>query len=103
MKFSGKASQVLDHMKKTGCTDPRWTKIAELHQNNEHDAANRLFRKIFGLVEPMSEEKKEEMRIYNETHKEEIEERRKQKREVKKRALELINGGKKQKKIKRKR
>jgi hypothetical protein len=51
----------------------------------------------------MTEEKKEEMRIYNETHKEEIKEKRERKREVKKRSLELINGGKKQKKIKRKR
>lgn len=87
-----KASKVLEHFRKDKCgADLRWGKVVELRLAYKNDSANRLARKLLGVATPMSEEKKAELKKYNEEHKEEIAERAKKKREQRNRTLELIN------------
>jgi len=77
-----------------------WGRVVALRAAGEQDAAERLVRKLLGVQgPPMSEETKEKLREYNETHKEEIKARREQEREVRRRTLALLRtGGKGRKK-----
>jgi hypothetical protein len=71
-----------------------WAKVVELRLAHEEDAADRLVRKLLGVQgPPMSEETKEKLREYNETHKEEIKERKEQKLEVRRRTIALLSTG----------
>jgi hypothetical protein len=73
-----------------------WQKVSDLRQAGHNDAANRLARKLLGVQgEPMSEETKEKLRRYNEEHKEEIQERRKQERATLERTKALLRTGNK--------
>lgn len=69
----------------------QWAKVVELRASGEMDAADRAARKAMGIVpEPMSEEAKEKLREYNETHKEEIRERAKFKRMAQRRTRAIM-------------
>lgn len=71
-----------------------WARVAELRREGKDDSAGRLARKLLGVQgEPMSEETKEKLRRYNEEHKEEIQARREQEREVRRRTLALLQTG----------
>lgn len=71
-----------------------WAKVVELRRAHEEDAAGRLVRKLLGVQgPPMSEETKEKLREYNETHKEEIKARKTQEREVRERTLAHLGAG----------
>lgn len=67
-----------------------WQKVIDLKAEGKDGSADRLIRKIFGIQEPMSEEAKEKLRLWNLEHKEEIAERAKQKREFERRTKELL-------------
>lgn len=68
-----------------------WMQVVELRAKGEFDAADRIARRAMGIMpEPMSEEAKEKLREYNETHKEEIKERVKLKRIVKARTQAIM-------------
>lgn len=68
-----------------------WAKVVELRAKGELDAADRIAKRAMGIVpEPMSEEAKEKLREYNETHKEEIKERAKLKRTIKSRTRQIM-------------
>jgi hypothetical protein len=77
MKVRGKASKVLFHQKHGCSTDPRWGEVVRARRAGHASTADRIARKILGVAEPMSEEAKEKLREYNETHKEQIKARRK--------------------------
>lgn len=64
-----------------------WGKVVTLRAEHQNDAADRMARKLLGCAEPMSEEAKAKLKAYNEAHKEEITQRRKEKREMRKRLL----------------
>lgn len=71
-----------------------WGKVAELKRTGDTDAAAKLSRKLLGIQgPPMSEETKEKLRAYNEANKEEIRERRRREREVRRRTLALLKTG----------
>ena len=71
-----------------------WARVVELRAAGEADAADRLVRKLLGVQgPPMTEEKKAELRAYAEAHKEEIQQRKKQKREVRRRTVALLTTG----------
>jgi hypothetical protein len=72
----------------------QWARIVELHRAGQHDAADRLRRKILGLVEPMSDEAKAKLRAYNEDHKDEIRARAKIKRIERRRLRAVMKAGK---------
>jgi hypothetical protein len=75
-----------------------WKRIIELRKDGQHDAADRLVRKILGIQgPPMSEETKEKLRRYNEEHAEEIKARKQQEREVRKRTIAILTTGRKRK------
>lgn len=68
-----------------------WLKVSELRKAGDTDAASRLSRKLLGVKNPpMTEEKKAELKAYNETHKDEIKERRHHEREVRRRTMALL-------------
>lgn len=71
-----------------------WAKVAQLRREGSDCAAQRLIRKLLGVQgEPMSEETKQKLREYSEEHKEEIEERKQQEREIHKRTIALLTAG----------
>ena len=71
-----------------------WGRVVSLRTAGEQDAADRLVRKLLGIQgPPMSEETKQKLREYNETHKEEIKARKEQEREVRRRTLALLQTG----------
>lgn len=71
-----------------------WAKVVELRAAGQDDAAARLVRRLLGVHgEPMSEEKKEEMRRWKEEHKDEIKERKRTELEIRKRTLALLKTG----------
>lgn len=76
----------------------QWTRVLELRQAGQHEAADRLRRKILGLVEPMSEEAKEKLRAYNEAHKDEIRARAKIKRLEQRRLMAVMKAPKRTRK-----
>jgi len=66
------------HQKTTACAkqDP-FAKVVELREKGEDASARRAVKKILGVQgPPMSEETKEKLRVYKETHKEEIKRRK---------------------------
>lgn len=68
-----------------------WARVVELRANGEFDAADRIARRAMGVKsEPMSEEAKEKLREYRETHAEEIKARAKQKRAIKARTRAIM-------------
>lgn len=68
-----------------------WAKVVELRAKGELDAADRIARRAMGIAsEPMSEETKQKLREYNETHREEIKERAKLKRTIKSRTRQIM-------------
>lgn len=74
--------------------DSDWARVIELRRSGEDGAADRLVRKLLGVQgPPMSEETKEKLRLYNEEHREEILERRKQAAELRRRTLALLTTG----------
>jgi hypothetical protein len=73
-----KASKVLAHGKT--CVNPAWQRIEEARKEGLFDKANRIFRKLFGIGEPMSEEAKQKLKEYREAHAEEIKEKQQGKR-----------------------
>lgn len=81
-----------------------WGRVAELRAAGQIDSACRVARKLLGVQgPPMSEEKKEELRIYHEKHKLEISERNKQKRFVRRRTLEVLKAPRRKTKVRRRR
>lgn len=71
-----------------------WARVVELRRAGQDDAASRLVRKLLGVQgEPMSDETKEKLRIYNEEHKDEIRERRQQQVAVRRRTIALLTTG----------
>lgn len=73
-----------------------WLKVSELRKAGDTDAASRLAKKLLGVKKPpMTEEKKAELKAYNETHKEEIKERRRLERETRRRTIALLDTGRK--------
>ncbi len=70
-----------------------WQKALDLRKQGQDAAADRVINKILGISKPMSEEAKAKLREYNEKNREAIKERQRQKREVRKRTLELVKGG----------
>lgn len=66
-----------------------WGKVVALRAERQDDAADRMARKLLGCAEPMSDEAKAKLKAYNESHKEEINQRRKEKREVRRRLLAM--------------
>lgn len=81
-----------------------WTRVAAMRRAGDLDSADRLARKLLGVQgPPMSEETKAKLREYNETHKEEIQERRRQESEVRRRTLDILTPkGKAEKQVRRK-
>ena len=76
-----------------------WSRVVLLRTVREVDAADRLVRKLLGVQgPPMSEETKEKLREYNETHKEEIKLRKEQKLEVRRRTIALLSTGSRRRK-----
>lgn len=74
--------------------DEGWARVVELRRTNQDGAADRLVRKLLGVQgAPMSEETKAKLRQYSEEHKEEIQERKKQEREVRTRTIALLTTG----------
>lgn len=68
-----------------------WMKVSELRKAGDTDAASRLVRKLLGVQSPpMTEEKKAELKAYNEAHKDEIKDRRRQEREVRRRTMAML-------------
>lgn len=68
-----------------------WAKVVELRALGDLDAADRIAKRAMGIVpEPMSEEAKEKLREYNETHKDEIKERAKLKRMTQRRTRAIM-------------
>jgi hypothetical protein len=67
-----------------------WQRATELRAQGQDGAADRVIRKILGVVEPMSEEAKAKLRAYNEEHKEEIKQRREERRATRQRTLEIL-------------
>jgi len=67
-----------------------WKRVIELKAAGKEGSADRLVRKIFGIQEPMTEEDKEKLRIYNADHAEEIKQRKEERKALKARTLELI-------------
>ena len=71
-----------------------WARVAELRAAGDADAADRLARKLLGVQgPPMTEEKKAELREWREAHKEEIAERAKQKRLLRRRTMAMLATG----------
>ena len=71
-----------------------WARVAELRAAGDAGAADRLARKLLGVQgPPMTEEKKAELREWREAHKEEIAERAKQKRLLRRRTMALLATG----------
>lgn len=75
---------------------PGWAQVAEFRRTGDLDSADRLVRKLLGVKNPpMSEETKEKLREWNEAHKDEIRDRRKHERDVRRRTKALlVTGGK---------
>lgn len=49
-----------------------WQRVVDLRRDGKDDTADRVARKLLGIVgPPMTEEKKAELRAYNEAHREE--------------------------------
>lgn len=71
-----------------------WARVAELREAGEAESANRLAAKLLGVQgPPMTEEKKAELREWREAHKDEIAERAKQKRLLRRRTMALLTTG----------
>jgi len=83
-----KASKVLEHA--GACVDPEWVKIAEARKGGLHDKAARIFRKLFGLAEPMTDEAKAKLKAYAELHKDEIAYKAKVKRALRRMVKDLM-------------
>lgn len=79
-----------------------WGKVIELRLAGESDAADRRARKLLGIVEPMPEERKAELKAWKEEHKNEIKERQQQKLKIKKRTLAMLGTSKAAKQVRRK-
>ena len=68
-----------------------WGKVTELKRTGDTDAAGKLSKKLLGVkTTPMTPERKAELKEYNEIHKDEIKDRRRQEREVRKRTVALL-------------
>lgn len=91
-KKSKKASSIIKHWKEDGCgIDKRWAKVAEAMRTGKEGSAKWWTRRILGTTgKPMTEEEKEERRRYNAEHKEDIADRRKEKRAKQKRIKEAV-------------
>ena len=71
-----------------------WVRVAELRVAGQSETADRVARKLLGVQgPPMPEEKKAELREWREAHKEEIAERAKLKRLLRRRTLALLTTG----------
>lgn len=76
----------------------QWTKVVELRAAGDLDAADRIAKRAMGIMpEPMSEETKQKLKEYNETHKEELRDRAKLKRTVTARARTIMVAPKRRK------
>jgi CHASE3 domain sensor protein len=74
--------------------DEGWARVVQLRREGNQDAADRLVRKLLGVQgPPMSEETKEKLRLWNEEHKEEIQERKRTEREIRRRTIALLTTG----------
>lgn len=90
--FTGSIDEIRLHQRKCG-VDPRWAEVQVARLAGHDSTANRLARRILGVAEPMSEEDKEKLRVYNETHKEEIQRRRQIKATVRKNLKAKLKAG----------
>jgi hypothetical protein len=78
---------VLRHAR--ACAVEAWRPVVEARAAFDLQRADRLTRKILGVVEPMSEEAKAKLKAYAEEHKDEIREKAKAKRQLRRRMLAL--------------
>ena len=69
-----------------------WSRVETLRREGHGEAADRVARKLLGVVEPMSEEAKAKLREYRETHKEEIAAKAKAKAVLRKRTKAIMKG-----------
>ena len=79
-EFSGDAAEIKEHQ--AGCAVAGWRDVVLARERGEIASAERMTRKLLGVVEPMTEEAKEKLRKYREEHKEEIAERARLKRRI---------------------
>ena len=72
----------------------KWAQVAELRKAGEYEKADKLAAELLGVQkEPMTEEKREYLDSYRETHKEEIAAKRRERAERRKRLKELAKAG----------
>lgn len=89
------------HIKKRKCPFIAWNEVMELRKNGQHDKADKKANILMGIKPmPMSDETKEKLRVYNETHKAEIKQKQKLKRIQKKILKQRLKGTKKLKRSK---
>jgi hypothetical protein len=67
-----------------------WSRVETLRREGHCESADRVARKLLGVVEPMSEEAKAKLREYRNTHKEELALKAKAKAQLRKRTKVLM-------------
>lgn len=84
---------MLAHMKT--CADPKWKAVVEARMKGDHERAEKLAKKAMGIKgKPMPEERREHCRQYKLEHKDEIKDRAKQNRVIRRRTRQLVAVGK---------
>lgn len=88
--FSGSASEVLAHLRSGCSTDPRWAAVAALRRAGQGQMADKIARRIMGVKGPeMPEATKEKLQVHYDENREEILQKRKEKRAARRRAIAL--------------
>lgn len=88
--------RALTSMLERGHSQGDWAKVVELRAKGDLETAGRIARRAMGVApEPMDEETKMKLRAHAEEHKDEIKEKHKQEREIRRRTIALLTTRKK--------
>ncbi len=75
------------------CVDAGWSRVVQLRAEGREESAARVARRLMGIKGPeMDEETKSKLRAWREEHKDEIRERARGRRALRRRTKELVTG-----------